>query len=34
MNKEFIYNSLLDILGEENKGNIMVDEPMKKHISF
>lgn len=34
MNKEFIYSRLLDILGEENKGNIMVDEPMKKHISF
>lgn len=34
MNKEYIYKGLLDILGEENKGNIMLDEPMKKHISF
>lgn len=31
MNKEFIYNSLLNIL---NKEDILIDEPMSKHISF
>ncbi|MGL5506915.1 MAG: UDP-N-acetylmuramate dehydrogenase [Paraclostridium sp.] len=31
MNKEFIYNSLLNILEKED---ILVDEPMSKHISF
>lgn len=31
MNKEFIYNSLLNILDKED---ILVDEPMAKHISF
>lgn len=31
MNKEFIYNKLLNILEEDS---IKVDEPMKKHISF
>lgn len=34
MNKEHIYKSLLDILGEKNRENIKLDEPMKKHISF
>lgn len=31
MNKEFIYNNLLNILDKED---ILVDEPMSKHISF
>ena len=31
MNKNKVYNDLLDIVGEEN---IMMDEPMKKHASF
>ena len=31
MNKEFIYNCLLNIL---NKEDILIDEPMSKHISF
>lgn len=31
MNKNKVYNELLDIVGKEN---IMMDEPMKKHVSF
>ncbi|MDK2585916.1 UDP-N-acetylmuramate dehydrogenase [Romboutsia sedimentorum] len=31
MNKEYIYESLLNIVGQEN---VKLDEPMKKHISF
>lgn len=31
MNKQYIYNSLLDII---DKDDIKLDEPMKKHISF
>ena len=31
MNKEFIYKHLLNIL---NKEDILLDEPMKNHISF
>ena len=31
MNKQYIYESLLNII---DKNNIKIDEPMKKHISF
>lgn len=31
MNKEYIYESLLNIVGQEN---VKLDEPMKKHTSF
>ncbi len=31
MNKEYIYESLLNIVGQEN---VKLNEPMKKHISF
>ena len=31
MNKEYIYESLLNIVDKED---VKLDEPMKKHISF
>ena len=31
MNKNKVYNDILNIVGKEN---IMMDEPMKKHVSF